>query len=201
MTRRIAGLYLLFGAVIVAAMGGSYLHLAAWLVPWMPPGWERLSYMSALAIDGMILAPIMARQIVGGPVPGMALPLAQAVGVVASIYVNTRWGVTARAGTIWADIGVGATLMPVVALIMEHAMRAALAVLQEREARQTKAVPVTPAPRRATVAAPAPAERQADPAAVAERGRAAELAAAEGVSLRTAYRRLAAGKMAGGASA
>lgn len=199
MTWRHAALYAGFGTIIVAALGASYLHLAAWLVPWMPPGWGHLSYVAALALDGMIFAPIMARQIVGGPVPGMALPLAQAVGVTASIYVNTRWGATTLADATAADVIAGASLMPLVALIMEYAMRATLAALQAREARQTEAMPAEPGPatvtRRprltaATAIVPPPAVAALAPQPVT----AEALAAAEGVSLRTAYRRLAAAR-------
>ena len=149
MTRR-AALYIGFGAVIVAALGASYLHLAAWLAPWMPPGWARMSYVAALSIDGLILAPIMARQIVGGPVPGLSLPLAQWLGVVMSIYVNTRWGIASHAGTIWADIGVGASILPVVALIAEHAMRATLAAQQAQEAQPVRVPVARRAPKAAT---------------------------------------------------
>lgn len=192
MTRR-AALYLGFGAVIVAALGASYLHLAAWLVPWMPPGWAGMSYVAALSIDGLILAPIMARQIVGGPVPGLSLPLAQGLGVVMSIYVNTRWGIASHAGTIWADIGVGASILPVVALVAEHAMRATLAAQQAQKPQPARVVPAAATAKRQPKAAPVAAP-------VSRPGTAAELAAAEGVSLRTAYRRLAAKGMADGAA-
>lgn len=155
MNWRTAGLYLGFGAVIVCAMGASYLHLAAWLEPWMPPGWGAMSYVAALSIDGLIVAPIMARQIVGGPVPGMALPLAQWLGVVASIYVNASWGRANVTGATWADVGVGAAILPVFALVAEHAMRATLVGLQARKARQERPAPASPTPRRATTSAPA----------------------------------------------
>ena len=65
MTRRHLGLYFFFGLPIAGALAGSYLHLAAWLRPWMPPGWERLSWVSAMSMDGLIFAPVIARQIVG----------------------------------------------------------------------------------------------------------------------------------------
>lgn len=153
-------LYLGFGAIIIAAMVTSYLHLAAWLEPWMPPGWRAMSYVAALSIDGLIVAPIMARQIVGGPVPGIALPLAQWLGVVASIYVNASWGRTNVAGASWADVGVGAAILPVFALVAEHAMRATLVAHQAKEARRAT-VPARqvapPAPVRRAITAPSPA--------------------------------------------
>lgn len=139
MTRRHAALYLVFGLPIAGALAGSYLHLAAWLRPWMPPGWERLAWVAALALDGLILAPIVARQIVGADVPGMALRLAQGAGIGASVYVNARWGhATMAPVTRWdlADVAMGAAILPVLALIGEHAMRATLAALQAREAQE-----------------------------------------------------------------
>ncbi len=139
-----------FGAVIIGAMLPSYLHLSAWLAPWMPPGWQSASYVAALSIDGLIMAPIMARQIVGAPVPGMALPLAQLLGIVASVYVNARWGAANVAGATLADVAVGAAILPVFALVAEHAMRATLAALQ------APAAPVV-RQRRAMVRASAPA--------------------------------------------
>lgn len=197
MTNRHAALYLAFGLPIAGALAASYLHLAAWLQPWMPPGWERLSWVAALALDGLILAPIVARQIVGADVSGMALRLAQGTGIGASVYVNARWGwQTMPPVTRWdmADVAVGAAILPLLALIGEHAMRATLAAMQAQK----------PQPARVVTAA-APAKRQPKAALVAapvtQRGTAAELAAAEGVSLRTAYRRLAARDMADGAPA
>lgn len=155
MTTRRPLLYLAFGLPIAGALAGSYLHLAAWLAPWMPPGFERLAWLAALALDGLILAPIVARQIVGVDVPGASLRLAQGVGIGASVYVNARWGASTMAPVTawqWADVAVGAAILPVLALIGEHAMRATLAALQAQEGRQ--AAPV----RRAIVAAsPAPA--------------------------------------------
>lgn len=210
MTRR-AALYLGFGAVIVAALGASYLHLAAWLAPWMPPGWGRMSYVAALSIDGLILAPIMARQIVGGPVPGLSLPLAQWLGVVMSIYVNTRWGIASHAGTIWADIGVGASILPVVALIAEHAMRSTLAARQDKEAQEAQPVRVPVAkraPKTATpdavaaaiLAAPIPRRATVTQDAPSRADMARQLAAETGKSVRTAYRMLADGRrVTGGA--
>lgn len=132
-------LYLFFGLPIAGALAGSYLHLAAWLAPWMPPGYGRLAWLAALALDGLILAPMMARQIVGADVPGMALRLAQGVGIGASVYVNARWGADTMAPVTawqWADVAVGAAILPVLALIGEHAMRATLAALQAQEAQE-----------------------------------------------------------------
>jgi len=205
MTRR-AALYIGFGAVIVAALGASYLHLAAWLAPWMPPGWARMSYVAALSIDGLILAPIMARQIVGGPVPGLSLPLAQWLGVVMSIYVNTRWGIASHAGTIWADIGVGASILPVVALIAEHAMRATLAAQQAQEAQPVRVPVARRAPKAATpeavaaaiLAAPIPRRATVTQDAPSRADMARQLAAETGKSVRTAYRMLADGRQVTG---
>lgn len=202
MTRRHAALYAAFGLPIVGALAGSYLHLAAWLRPWMPPGWQSLAWVAALALDGLILAPIMARQIVGCDVPGAALRLAQGVGIAASVYVNARWGhATMAPVTRWelADVAVGAAILPVLALIGEHAMRAALAGLQ---ARQAPVLPATATATRRRPATPAPAPATVRPAIVAAPApgalpSAAELAAREGVSLRTAHRRRAAMRGAG----
>lgn len=181
MTRRLA-IILAFGAIIAAAMAASYLHLAAWLAPWMPPGWQRLSYVAALSIDGMIIAPMMARQLVGRQVPGLALPAAQALGVAASIYVNWRWGAGAIPGATPADIAVGAGLLPVFAMVMEWGMRATLAVHGDAPVKVTRT-------KRERAAAPVAIARPAPPA---RNGSAAELARRDGVSLRTAYRRLSA---------
>lgn len=156
MTTRRPLLLLAFGLPIAGALAGSYLHLAAWLAPWMPPGFQRLAWLAALALDGLILAPMMARQIVGADVPGMALRLAQGVGIGASVYVNARWGAATMAPATaweWADVAVGAAILPVLALIGEHAMRATLAALQAREG-----APVAqPAPVRRAITAPLPA--------------------------------------------
>jgi hypothetical protein len=206
MTRRSA-LYLLFGGAIIGALSSSYLHLAAWLRPWMPPGWTAASYVAALSIDGLIMAPIVARQIVGGPVPGLALPLAQWLGIVASVYVNARWGAANVRSASWADIGVGAAILPLFALAAEHAMRVTLAALQDREAQKPRParVPATrKAPRASTVTAAAPALRQqkAEPVADGGRTKAAAVAAImaeQRCSERTAYRRLADMKATGGA--
>lgn len=207
MTRRLA-LYALFGGAIIGALSSSYLHLAAWLRPWMPPGWQSASYVAALSIDGLIMAPIVARQIVGGPVPGLTLPAAQWLGIVASVYVNARWGSANVTAASLADIGVGAAILPLFALAAEHAMRVTLAALQDKDAAAVTAAAVVPArrTRRAVVPvaenagtpakAPTPGS---DGAATAERGRAKALAAAEGVSERTAYRRLAAERQGGAA--
>lgn len=169
MTTRRPFLYLAFGLPIAGALAGSYLHLAAWLAPWMPPGFERLAWLAALALDGLILAPIVARQIVGVDVPGASLRLAQGVGIGASVYVNARWGADTMAPATawqWADVAVGAAILPVLALIGEHAMRATLAALQAQEGRQ--AAPV----RRAIVAAsPAPAKAAPAPAPAPVRAR------------------------------
>ena len=202
MTKRHVALYALFGLPIAGALAGSYLHLAAWLRPWMPPGWQALSWVAALALDGLILAPIMARQVVGADVPGLALRLAQATGILSSVYVNARWGhATMAPVTRWdlADVAVGAAILPVLALIGEHAMRAALAGLQAREAAAlpapataTRRRPATPAPRPA-IAAPASVAGPAPDALPS----AAELAERDGVSIRTAHRRLAAMRMTG----
>lgn len=149
-------LYLAFGLPIAGALAGSYLHLAAWLVPWMPPGYERLAWLAALALDGLVLAPIVARQIVGADVTGAPLRLAQGVGIGASVYVNARWGAATMAPVTawqWADVAVGAAILPVLALIGEHAMRATLAALQAQEARQM----APPAPVRRAITAPSPA--------------------------------------------
>lgn len=213
MTRRLA-LYTIFGGAIIGSLSSSYLHLAAWLRPWMPPGWQTASYVAALSIDGLIMAPIVARQIVGGPVPGLTLPVAQWLGIVASVYVNARWGSANVAAASWADIGVGAAILPLFALAAEHAMRVTLAALQAREARAVAAAAAAMAAvptRRTRRAAGAGAENVGTPAkaptlgvdsgaaTVAERGRAKALAAAEGVSERTAYRRLAAERQGGAA--
>lgn len=206
MTRR-AALYLLFGGAIIGALSSSYLHLAAWLRPWMPPGWAAASYVAALSIDGLIMAPIVARQIVGGPVPGLALPLAQWLGIVASVYVNARWGSANVRAASWADIGVGAAILPLFALAAEHAMRVTLAALQAKEADKPRParVPAThKAPRANTVTASAPALRQqkAEPVAGGGRTKAAAVAAImaeQRCSERTAYRRLADMKVTGGA--
>lgn len=166
-------LYLFFGLPIAGALAGSYLHLAAWLAPWMPPGYGRLAWLAALALDGLILAPMMARQIVGADVPGMALRLAQGVGIGASVYVNARWGASTMAPVTawqWADVAVGAAILPILALIGEHAMRATLAAQQAKEARAAGVV-ATPTrqaapPRRANAAPlPAPALEQDAPSA------------------------------------
>ena len=204
MTRRHVALYVAFGLPIAGALAGSYLHLAAWLRPWMPPGWQALSWVAALALDGLILAPIMARQIVGSDVPGAALRLAQGVGIGASVYVNARWGhATMAPATRWdlADIGVGAAILPILALIGEHAMRAGLAALQAQTAVTVAAWPAWHAGhsdsatgrRRATkaVTTTTPVPAMPRPAAAPAAMTAAELAERDGVSLRTAYRRLA----------
>lgn len=210
MTRR-AALYLLFGGAIIGALSSSYLHLAAWLRPWMPPGWAAASYVAALSIDGLIMAPIVARQIVGGPVPGMALPLAQWLGIVASVYVNARWGSANVRAASWADIGVGAAILPLFALAAEHAMRVTLAALQAKEAdkpRPARVPAARKAPRASTVAAAAPALRRPNPIGKPDtdtggRGDARSMVAAimaeHRCSERTAYRRLADMKATGGA--
>lgn len=214
MTRRHVALYLAFGLPIAGALAASYLHLAAWLVPWMPPGWERLSWVAALALDGLILAPIVARQIVGADVTGASLRLAQGTGIMASVYVNARWGwQTMSPATRWdmADVAVGAAILPLLALIGEHAMRATLAGVQAQEAGPAEVLSVARALPRSTVAPVAAATRQPKAAPVAvpvaavsapdvAAVTAAELAAAEGVSMRTAYRRLAGMRATGGAA-
>lgn len=154
MTRRQRGLYLCFGLPIAGALAGSYLHLAAWLRPWMPPGWERLSWVAGLALDGLILAPIMARQIVGADVTGAALRVAQWAGIGASVYVNARWGYATMApANRWelADVAVGAAILPLLALVGEHAMRATLVALQNG-ARHAKPVPLSRIALRAKIA-------------------------------------------------
>ena len=137
MTRRHLGLYFFFGLPIAGALAGSYLHLAAWLRPWMPPGWERLSWVSAMSMDGLIFAPVIARQIVGADVPGLSLRFAQGIGIVSSVYVNARWGwATMPTGTLGerADILMGAAILPFLVLVAELAMRASLGVVQGQSA-------------------------------------------------------------------
>lgn len=137
MTRRHLGLYFFFGLPIAGALAGSYLHLAAWLRPWMPPGWERLSWVSAMSMDGLIFAPVIARQIVGSNVPGLSLRFAQGIGIVSSVYVNARWGwATMPTGTLGerADILMGAAILPFLVLVAELAMRASLGVVQGQRA-------------------------------------------------------------------
>lgn len=137
MTRRHLGLYFFFGLPIAGALAGSYLHLAAWLRPWMPPGWERLSWVSAMSMDGLIFAPVIARQIVGSNVPGLSLRFAQGIGIVSSVYVNARWGwATMPTGTLGAraDILMGAAILPFLVLVAELAMRASLGVVQGQSA-------------------------------------------------------------------
>ena len=184
MTRRHLGLYFFFGLPIAGALAGSYLHLAAWLRPWMPPGWERLSWVAALALDGLILAPIMARQIVGADVSGAALRLAQGAGIGASVYVNARWGYATMApDSKWelADVAVGAAILPLLALIGEHAMRSTLVALQ-RSRGGTRSVPLSRSLLLANIARarearrsmaptpwPVPGRRAADAAAATER--------------------------------
>jgi len=133
MTRRHLGLYFFFGLPIAGALAGSYLHLAAWLRPWMPPGWERLSWASAMSMDGLIFAPVIARQIVGANVPGLSLRFAQGIGIVSSVYVNARWGWETMPTGTWgerADILMGAAILPFLVLVAELAMRASLSVVQ-----------------------------------------------------------------------
>ncbi len=137
MTPRHVGLYLFFGLPIAGALAGSYLHLVTWLRPWMPPGWERLSWVSAMSMDGLIFAPVIARQIVGANVPGLSLRFAQGIGIASSVYVNARWGwETMPTGTWWqrADILAGAAILPVLVLVAELAMRSSLGGLAGRSA-------------------------------------------------------------------
>lgn len=137
MTRRHLGLYFFFGLPIAGALAGSYLHLAAWLRPWMPPGWERLSWVSAMSMDGLIFAPVIARQIVGANVPGLSLRFAQGIGIVSSVYVNARWGWETMPTGTWgerADILMGAAILPFLVLVAELAMRASLGVVQGQSA-------------------------------------------------------------------
>ena len=137
MTRRHLGLYFFFGLPIAGALAGSYLHLAAWLRPWMPPGWERLSWVSAMSMDGLIFAPVIARQIVGANVPGLSLRFAQGIGIVSSVYVNARWGWETMPTGTWgqrADILMGAAILPILVLVAELAMRASLGVVQGQSA-------------------------------------------------------------------
>lgn len=137
MTRRHLGLYFFFGLPIAGALAGSYLHLAAWLRPWMPPGWERLSWVSAMSMDGLIFAPVIARQIVGSNVPGLSLRFAQGIGIVSSVYVNARWGWETMPTGTWgerADILMGAAILPFLVLVAELAMRASLGVVQGQSA-------------------------------------------------------------------
>lgn len=133
MSNRRPLLYLAFGLPIAGALAGSYLHLAAWLRPWMPAGWEWLSWVSALSMDGLIFAPVIARQIVGANVPGMSLRAAQGMGIVSSVYVNARWGWdTMPTDTLGqrVDIFAGAAILPVLVLVAELGMRASLSALQ-----------------------------------------------------------------------
>lgn len=189
MTRRLA-ILAVFGLIIFGAMLSSWLHLAAWLSPWMPPGWQQLSYVAALSIDGMIIAPMMARQLVGRAVPGLALPAAQALGVAASIYVNWRWGAGAIRGATAADIAVGAGLLPVFAMVMEWGMRATLATHGDAQPAAVVVAKRTRAKTGAVQSVPVM------PVIPVNGGSAAELAARAGVSLRTAYRMRAAGRAA-----
>lgn len=155
MTRRHAALYLVFGLPIAGALAGSYLHLAAWLRPWMPPGWERLAWLAAMSMDGLIFAPVIARQIVGANVPGMSLRAAQGIGIVSSVYVNARWGWETMPTDTWgqgADILAGAAILPCLVLVAELAMRASLGTLsgQGEGTQDTVIAPDIPGPRIAT---------------------------------------------------
>ena len=187
-------------AVIVGALTPSYLHLADWWRPMMPVRWQSLAYVAALVTEAAIVACGFIRAAMSGGLSTDGRRMAtrlETAGVIAAVYVNARWaalrpGAPAlavdTAGMFGAlDIVAGAAMLPVVAAaafeVLGHVLAWGEGVTHARQPR-TRATATRPAPATAS-----PAPRTDTPPAAPATGRLAHdaaVAAAWGVSPRTA---------------
>jgi len=187
-----AAVAILFLAAALGALTPSYLHLADWWQDWMPDGWQRLAYVSALVAEGVIIACGITRALIVRPdddgydtVRGLEWG-----GVAMSIYVNARWGAAHATGVgiwWWTDVFAGSVTLPLFARWVLEAFGVALRRLgpAPRVTRRGPTVATGITPPAQGLVAPVPQAMAAD-VPVGVMALDAAVAAAAGVAPRTA---------------